>query len=618
MNRENLLEVFAVEDEFERQEFITLMFDRAKTLKFKKELERLIAAFQRSFNKTMGIGDESYTRFGYPLGPEMRCGAWIADENGVRISRGILGMETACYHPILPVERFVNLETKTEKIKIAYLRDGIWKDITVEKGKIASASKIVALADFGIAVNSENAKWLVKFLSDLENFNEIPIRNSTSKLGWNGEDFLPYDQEVVFDSSVRFSEVVNAVEECGSYDIWLNTVKEIRQNREHFEPQLAMSVSFASVLLRPLSLLPFVFNLSGRSGNGKTVSLMVAASIWANPGNHRFLVEIESTQTGFEVRLDLLNDLPLMIDDFSKIQNKFDDRFTDLIYMLTSGRGKDRSNVDLGLNSAKTWCNVTLGAMERPLVSETMRGGAINRVLDYTSEPGDIFGSAKKANRIVELIKENYGFAGKIFVDAIREYGMERLSDKRKEFEDAIREEAKAQGSDKEDKQILPLSAILTADWLATEVIFKDDIYLDIGKMVAQLADVQEVSEFTRGYDYIIGYITSHENEFFPIGDNDEYKGKISGFERDGYMYINTNTFRDIAYLGNFSPTAFCREALQEGILSATDGFRKQVKHRGIHGKYYCIKLPTEQVNDDGFIPAGEGNEIERVFEKTY
>ena len=38
MNRENLLEVFAMEDEFERQEYITLMLDRAKTLKFKKDL----------------------------------------------------------------------------------------------------------------------------------------------------------------------------------------------------------------------------------------------------------------------------------------------------------------------------------------------------------------------------------------------------------------------------------------------------------------------------------------------------------------------------------------------------------------------------------------------------
>ena len=51
---------------------------------------------------------------------------------------------------------------------------------------MATASKITALSKRGIAVTSENAKLLVRFLSDVENLNdnEIQVQYSTSKLGW--------------------------------------------------------------------------------------------------------------------------------------------------------------------------------------------------------------------------------------------------------------------------------------------------------------------------------------------------------------------------------------------------------------------------------------------------
>ena len=50
---------------------------------------------------------------------------------------------------------------------------------------------------------------------------------------------------------------------------------------------MMMAASFASVLLEPLKVLPFVLHLWGTTGTGKTVALMVAMSIWGNPQNGR-------------------------------------------------------------------------------------------------------------------------------------------------------------------------------------------------------------------------------------------------------------------------------------------------------------------------------------------
>ena len=57
------------------------------------------------------------------------------------------------------------------------------------------------------------------------------------------------------------------------------------------------------------------------------------------------------------------------------------------------------------LNKVKTWQNTILSNMERPLATETMKGGAINRILDFEMQDGYIF---KNGNAVVEILKDNY------------------------------------------------------------------------------------------------------------------------------------------------------------------------------------------------------------------
>ncbi len=78
--------------------------------------------------------------------------------------------EIACCHPLMPVERLVNIDTGVEKLKIAYSKGKRWREIIVDKRILASANSIVQLADNGIAVNSENARSLVQYLSDIEKY----------------------------------------------------------------------------------------------------------------------------------------------------------------------------------------------------------------------------------------------------------------------------------------------------------------------------------------------------------------------------------------------------------------------------------------------------------------
>ena len=603
LEKSTVLEVLEAETELEQQQQINNYLERCRQLKIKTEATKLISACKRDLqNAQKQMVVNNTTHFEGENIPEFKCGMWIADMSGVKAFSDKGGYKLACYHPIMPVERLFNLETKTEKIRLEYFRDGKWKDIVVDKELIASNSKIVKLSSYGIAVTTESSKNLVSYLADVENLNQIKISKSTSKLGWIDGDFIPFDDSVKFDDESRFKDLIDSVKTRGSEDIWLDTVKSIRANKEHYEPQMMMAASFASVLVKKLNMLPFIINLWGKTGGGKTVTLMLACSIWADPSEGRYITDSYATQNAFEVRLDILNNMPLLMDDLSKIRDKLNDGFTDLIYLLCSGKGKERSNIDLGLNKSKTWSNTILSNMERPLATETMRGGAINRIIDVEMAGGDIYDNG---NSIAGLVKENYGFAGRKFVGLIKDLPVEVIDRIRKDFEQKIKVEAAAQGSTKEEKQILPLSLILTADKIATEYFFEDGIYLDLPTMVRQLKDVEDVSEGKRAYEAILDYSVMYKGKF----SESDYSPESWGFIKDGYINIVPAAMRKIAMEQNFSVKAFCSWAKENHVLRSNNKKSQNViKIGNSPQRFYSIKQELiEEVEEiSGFVTVEE------------
>ena len=72
-----------------------------------------------------------------------------------------------------------------------------------------------------------------------------------------------------------------------------------------------LAASFASVLVPLLGGLPFIVDLWGETEGGKTVTLMVAASVWADPAENKYIGDFKTTDTALESRADMLNHLRL-------------------------------------------------------------------------------------------------------------------------------------------------------------------------------------------------------------------------------------------------------------------------------------------------------------------
>lgn len=497
--------------------------------------------------------------------PNMYCGSWIATDDGIYSMESSKANQVACPHPILPIKRMRNAETQEEQITLAYKRgrNGLWQEITVPKEIVANSRLITVLAKYGLLVTSETAKLLVRYITTVESCNDdmIPLTKSSSKLGWHGSDFLPYDDKIEFDASLRFPQIFNSIHEQGSYEVWLEHARRIRAGN-YIEPKIALAASFSSVLIKFLNIPCVLVDFNGNTEAGKTVMLMLATSVWACPDEGQYMGDFLTTDTELEVRSDMLNNLPLILDDTSKMKKGIRDNIEPVIYNLSFGTGKKRSNKELGSERVRTWKNATIINGERPLNSFVEQGGAINRVLEIDVSEVELFDNPSET---ADLVRSNYGFAGKRFVEAVKRLPESEIKAMHNKYSNALN------GSDAMQKQVISMAAILTADEIAEAAIFHDGMNLKVEDVAKYLTQRSQVEEGPRCYEYLLGIIEEKGQHFDVQFNNIDQWGKITN--EDGVEWINfyVNAFTDIVKSAGFSRKAFTSWAKRKNILRANN-----------------------------------------------
>lgn len=605
-------------DELSKQRDINTLQDMATGWRLKTQFDKLHTAFKKDYAKEQKLdamengnfsGMVQKTNFfdGDPDAKykELNCGTWVADKKGI-FNYTQNGPIMASYQPVTIVSQLINVETGEEKVKIAFKKNNHWKEITPNKDVIASANKIVALSNAGLGVTSETAKQLVKYLADLEGLNQgiIPVEHSTGKLGWNFHDkeiyFTPYDDSLKFDGESRFTNIYQSIKEHGSRDSWLELTREIRSGGR-LEPRMILAASFASVLVKLCNALPFFVHLHGPSEGGKTLCLMLGASVWANPDvNGDYFGNFMTTQAATEARADVLNNFPFFVDDTAKTSKRLNNDFSELIYTLCSGTGKDRSNQNLGLRRMNNWHNVILTSGENPITDSGAQAGAINRVVEVTAGYERIFEDGFK---VAETLKANYGHAGKEFVEAVKlmyKIDNKSISAIQAEFLKEINQKEKMQ------KQAISMSMILTADRIATDFIFLDEKCLTVDEVEGFIKTESEVSENERCLEYINGEVMRNINKFITElnkCENTDIMGRFATEDGESRVYIIANVFDQMCKTGNFSAGSFRRWASVKGISKHLPGRLTDKKRIKTDEKTMnIINLPWKTEFENDFI----------------
>lgn len=566
----NLLEEIFKLPPAQKEQLLAHLEGRARELKILTNLKRLEKdVVSKMASPKLELKETDFTR--QPLAVKIPQ-EYVCSDSGIKLVKydAFTHQEeekSVCSHPIMPVERLVNIDTYIEKVKLAFYKDKKWQYLIAERNTLASKNKILQIANLGIEVNDNNAKELITFLNTTIQLNmeTIPLNNAVTHLGWTDKGFVPYVKDFKFDGDKSFEGIFKDIRRKGDYELWKEYMRNLRKSETL---HLIIAASFASPLIEKVHINSFILHLWGKSGTGKTIALMAAMSVWGNPKVGHLVKNLNSTNVGLERLAAFLNNIPFAGDELQAIKNRCTD-FSELIYQLTQGEGKSRGTVDGGIQEQLKWSNLFLTTGEEPITSAYSKEGVKNRVIEV--EENELI--VENGHQAAMFLNENYGDAGRDFIENLpsTEYLIQRHAEL---FEKINR------GS---GKQANALALILLADEIVSKQIFHDTPLT-----VQQISKyhTEDIDEADRIYELIVDYFYRNINKFSE-NSNTEYWG---GYEED--REGNIKTF--------FFIPSVLRDFLKENGISF-DGIKDKLFSHGYvrkdnKGKYTILKRVGSRV----------------------
>lgn len=491
--------------------------------------------------------------------------------------------------PVILSERIYNVDTKTEKIQLTFKYFNQWASIIRKRSEVFSAKNIVSLADFGLNTSSESAKYLVKYLQELEtaNINIIPLKYAVSKIGWREHsetDFIiPGSTKNRIDMEDE-GEVTEAFTICGEFEKWKQVAEKIRQMPF---ARFVLAASFAAPLLKTLKNRNFMIYFWGTSGGGKTASQVFALTVWGSP--NKLMKSFYGTQNGIEKALAFSNDFPMVINE-KQVMNGRDKQelFEQLVYMLEGGRGKIRASKS-GLQKTSTWRSIGMASGEEPLSKENSIQGVKTRLLELNVYP--VIDDAAFAKSIYAVAEEHHGQAGPAFIERLVEEAENHYTEvmnARNALSDALQKQFPEHFSIHIDN----VSLIAIADCLYSQWLFdvplkqaEQEAYEMACTVMQELPTERQISDVERGWDFIQNWLSANTGRFEkPYSDL-----KITpafGFKKDDYICVYPEFLTKALQDAGFSPDKLLREFANKGrIATESEGerrrFKVQVKYNG-------------------------------------
>lgn len=612
--------IFEIEGNVERAQYIEALKNRARQMKRANEFNSILKAFFVDYSQKMKETGNTTDFTGQAL--ELQCGPWRANDMGVSMQKfdvhGQPVFVNACTHPIMPVEIYKNVDTGRERVKLAYFKYGQWQTVTVNRKVCADNSAIVdVLSDIGIEVTSENAKPLVKYISDCIGLNPAKLepRKSINRLGWAGNEFMPYAEDIIYDGDEAFDVIYKNVKASGSFSTWKEHCSDLRQNKI---VRLAFAASFASCLIELVNALPFVFHIwSGESGTCKTVAIMAAMSIWGNPKMGGLVKTMNTTKVNIMRTSAFLYSIPYAGDELQTMKDKWTTNFDQLIYQITEGIDRGRGRATGGVEETKTWRCSYLFTGEEPITKANSRAGSKNRVIEIEVEKKLL----EDGNHTVGILTEHYGHAGRMLVEYLQGAEKKSLQEEYKGYFDAMCQ------LDTTEKQAMSMACILLADRILTEVVFTDEAAYGIDDVKMYLRSASEVDVAERSYQAVLNWIAKNPIRFQnPNGPDATNKGEVWGridedISQPGVApvaVINKDVLCDFLEKSGFDYAAVSKKwAAKERVVKNSQGkCVHQTKVYGIKASYVKIVMKSD-TDKNGFMQVDdvEDGQLELPFD---
>lgn len=302
-----------------------------------------------------------------------------------------------------------------------------WRNVELQPGDLVDHRKLApVLMGKGVYLQQEELKLAVRFMTAyLKQLRETEQAERTfSRIGWRENCSLFVLGDTAYypngrtDTHKPSSEVEVAFRggmiREGALDEWKRIIQFY--NTPGYEGhRFFLYASFGSALMPFTDHNGVIINASGRPGNGKTTSLLAAASVWGHPKKYLVKGTKEgSTSNGLFRLLGIHNNLPLCLDDVTTMEPQ---RFADLCMNITQGQGKTKATRSGQLNTrVDKWANITMTTanVDGYAVLSTNRAGAEAEAVRLVQVAFHLPNCHTKAqaDQFIQGLAENYGHAG--------------------------------------------------------------------------------------------------------------------------------------------------------------------------------------------------------------
>ena len=539
------------------------------------------------------IGEIAYIK-PYEITPNgvFRC-KYTTDANGQETVSERLPV---CSKPILPTSIYDNKDEAVQKVEVSMWekKRSRWIRTIVNRSVLTNKNKVLQLADNGFPIGSDNAGYVAKyFLSVLSEHDEkLPRTASRSVMGWaeaekDGQTetvFMPYTDLLAFDGDDTYRSLYTCISERGDRDAWVRTMKELRlepvQSKTVNVPiRLMLAASFASPMLELIGENPFVLHLFAPTGQGKTVALMVAASVWGDPAQGKMIRSLNMTMNSMLSTAAFLNNMPFFGDELQTLKSRWLKSYDQIVMQLTEGVDRGRMQ-NAQLLKSKSWRNAFVFTGEDPIIKDSSGGGVVNRVVQIESESKIV----SNGNRIANFVKKNYGLVAREWTDYLRSE-QEVIGDMYNMTFSVLMGNCGTT-----DKQAGAMALLWIADTLASDLFWNGEPKLQLEDLKPFLATKSSVDIAARAKDFVINAIAEFRQNFEP-----ESRVQYGAIE-SGIVWFNKSILQRIMSDAGYDFDAVKKRWKADGFLipNGCDKYAWYASKNKATAYYVKLNVPSE------------------------
>ena len=186
LSKATFIDLFS-KSEIDRIEQEDKLYLEARKLGVEKRFKESLKKYQGLLREKISLDEKSKLPFSKYNIENYNWGNYTCSINGItdRFNTKF------SYIPVIPVERYINEDTKKEKVKIIFYKENEWRELIVDKSQLSINQKLLLLTEDGLDVTSENVKYYINYFNEIMNINNIKKLDSISQIGWKENDFVP-------------------------------------------------------------------------------------------------------------------------------------------------------------------------------------------------------------------------------------------------------------------------------------------------------------------------------------------------------------------------------------------------------------------------------------------